>query len=97
MKIIGHQKQWQFLKKLAESGKIPHSLLFEGGEKLGKSNAAFEFIKLLFCQEKDFSKRPCQNCRACQDMEKKQHPHLILIEQITNEIQIFQIRELILT
>ncbi len=46
--IIGHQKQRQFLKKMSESGKLPHALLFIGQEKLGKKTIAFDFISSLF-------------------------------------------------
>jgi len=41
--IIGHQKQITFLKKILNSGKIPHALLFSGPEKIGKKKVAFEF------------------------------------------------------
>lgn len=91
--IMGHQKHWQFLKKLAELEKIPHALLFYGQEKLGKKTLAIEFVKFLDCQNPEI--RPCQNCRSCQDIQKKQHPDLMVIEPIKKEIQIFQIRELI--
>jgi len=49
--IVGHQKQWQFLKKIAKSGKIPHALLFSGEEKLGKKKIALEFVSLIFGQD----------------------------------------------
>jgi DNA polymerase-3 subunit delta' len=45
--IIGHQKQLSYLKRLAESGKIPHALLFSGPEHLGKKKIALEFVKLI--------------------------------------------------
>lgn len=48
--LIGHQKQRQFLKKIAESGKIPHAFLFSGQEKLGKKIVAIEWISSLFNQ-----------------------------------------------
>ena len=47
MEIIGHQKQWQFLKKAVEFGKISHAYLFSGQEKLGKKRVALEFVKLI--------------------------------------------------
>ena len=47
MEIIGHQKQWQFLKKSAELQKISHAYLFSGQEKLGKKKVALEFIELI--------------------------------------------------
>jgi len=45
--IIGHQKQWQFLKKSVELGKISHAYLFSGEERLGKKRTALEFVKLI--------------------------------------------------
>lgn len=47
MKIIGHEKQWRFLKKSAELGKISHAYLFCGQEKLGKKTVALEWISLI--------------------------------------------------
>lgn len=43
----GHQKQWEFLKKSAELGRLPHALLFYGQEGLGKKALAIEFSKFL--------------------------------------------------
>lgn len=76
--IIGHQKQWQFLKRSAQLGKISHAYLFSGQEKLGKKALAIEFIKLLF-QE---------------DIEKSPHPDFILVSPLGKEIQVSQIRDL---
>jgi len=42
-----HQKQWQFLKKSAELGRLPHALLFYGQKGLGKKALAIEFSKFL--------------------------------------------------
>lgn len=106
MKIIGHQKQWQFLKKSAELEKLPHGLLFCGQEQLGKKTLAIEFIKFLNCQflastgeagGDDFSKRPCQTCRSCRDIQEKVYPDFVLIEPESSrgEIRISQIRDLI--
>lgn len=47
MEIIGHQKQWQFLKKSVELGKISHAYLFSGEAHLGKKRIALEFVKLI--------------------------------------------------
>lgn len=76
--IIGHQKQWEILKKSAEAGKLPHAFLFSGQEKLGKKRVAFEFISFLFKK----------------DIEKGIHPDFIFLEPANKEIQISQIREL---
>jgi len=100
--LIGHQKQWNFLKRLAESDGVPHAFLFFGEEKLGKKRVALEFIKYLNCLScrtemhrgwADESK-PCQTCRSCQDIEKGIFPDFSLILPIKKEIQIGQIKEL---
>lgn len=84
--IVGHKKQWQLLKKSVELGKISHAYLFFGQEKLGKKTLAFEFAKLLNCQDSDLSKRPCQKCLSCKAIQKsatqniEQHPDLAILE-----------------
>jgi len=92
--LIGHQKQWQFLKKSVEIGKIPHGFLFFGPSHLGKKKVALEFIKLLNCQKDSIDKKPCQVCHSCKDIEKGQHPDLLIVNPQNKEIQIAQIRDL---
>jgi len=77
--IIGHQKQWQFLKKLVNTGKVPHALLFVGQAQLGKKTLAIEFIEKLFND----------------NIRERQHPDFIFVEPQKGEIQISQIREFI--
>lgn len=90
--IVGHQTQWQFLKKSAESKRISHAYLFWGQSRLGKNTLAKEFIKLLNCQAEQ--KIPCQNCWPCKAFGKEIHPDLIVIRPEGKEIKISQIREL---
>ncbi len=91
--MLGHKKQWQFLKKAAEKGKISHALLFYGPEQTGKRTLAIEFAKFLNCQG---AKKPCGSCKSCQDIEKGTWPDLALVclKEGKGEIQISQIREL---
>jgi len=92
--IVGHQKQWEFLRKSAEMNRISHAYLFFGQSQLGKKTMALEFIKLLFCQrtphhfssdssgQTNFTKSggECQICRSCQDIQKGINPDLLLIQ-----------------
>ncbi len=78
MKIIGCQKQWQFLKQSAESGKLSHSYLFMGPDKIGKRTLAKSWASFLLGQ----------------DVEKEVHPDLILVGPEDGEIKIDQIRDL---
>jgi len=92
--IVGHQKQWQFLKESFRLGKLPHAFLFQGPGKSGKKTLALEFVKLINCQAPEFSSWPCQKCPHCQAIEKSIHPDFVFIEPINKEIQISQIRDL---
>ncbi len=95
--IVGHKNQWNFLVKSAKLERLPHAFLFYGEDQLGKKTLAIEFAKFLNCQSKGFSKRPCQICRNCQDIQKGVYPDFVLIEPDPShkEIQISQIRGLL--
>lgn len=45
--IVGHQKQWQFLKKSAQQKKLAHAYLFCGQDKLGKKTVALKWVSLI--------------------------------------------------
>jgi len=77
--IIGHKKQWQYLLKCKETGRLSHAYLFVGQERLGKKKVALEWISLLLGE----------------DVFKANHPDLTLIEPEGKEIQIGQIKQLI--
>jgi DNA polymerase-3 subunit delta' len=94
MSIIGHKKQWEFLKKSFELKRVPHAFLFQGPEKLGKRTIALEFIKLVNCQDKGSTVRPCQQCLSCKEIKRGTHPDFISVESLKKEIRISQIREL---
>ena len=76
--LLGHQKQWRFLKNSYEAGNLSHAYLFYGQEHLGKKKLALEFIKFLNCQSAFI--KPCQTCRACQDIKKGIYPDFTLVE-----------------
>lgn len=80
--IIGHQKQWQFLKKSFENNRLSHAYLFSGPDSLGKKTIALDFVKLILGKEHK------------ELVEKKKHPDLLFIKSEKKEIQISQIREL---
>ncbi|MCH8741457.1 hypothetical protein IH779_01010 [Patescibacteria group bacterium] len=85
--IVGHQKQREFLRKSADMQKISHAYLFSGQSQLGKKKIALEFIKLLYCSQRQnkfgegqAGKKPCQDCRFCKDLEKGIHPDFFFVE-----------------
>ncbi len=79
--LVGHQKQWNLLKKIAKNKTFSHAYLFAGSEKLGKRTLALQWVSLLFGDKisKDFSN----------------HSDFVFITPEEKEIKISQIRDLI--
>lgn len=91
--IIGHQKQWDFLRKKFELEKLSHAYLFVGEKQLGKKKLAKEFVKFINCQDRESA--PCQKCFSCQAIDRGSFPDFKIItkKEDKNEIEILQIRE----
>ena len=51
--VIGHQKQWEFLKRKFELNQLSHAYLFTGAEGIGKKLFAKEFSELIGCKFPD--------------------------------------------
>jgi DNA polymerase-3 subunit delta' len=51
--LIGHQKQWDFLKTKFETDQLSHSYLFTGQEGIGKKTFAKEFSEFVGCKFPD--------------------------------------------
>jgi len=77
--VVGHKKQWEFLKKSADLHQFSHAFLFSGQEKLGKKKIALEWASLLLGKS----------------VENFHPDLILVEPQGKKEIQIEQIRELI--
>ena len=99
MDIVGHQKQWDFLKKKFELEKLSHAYLFVGEGQLGKKKLAKEFVKLINCLSAqaglDVRQKACGVCKNCQIIEKENYPDVLMVKLKNDkqEIEISQIRE----
>lgn len=51
--LIGHKKQWDFLKKKFETNQLSHAYLFAGTREIGKKTFAKEFAELVDCKFPD--------------------------------------------
>jgi len=51
--LIGHKKQWEFLKNKFEANQLSHAYLFSGAEGIGKKFFAKEFAELIGCKFPD--------------------------------------------
>jgi len=90
--LIGHKKQWEFLKKKFELNQLSHAYLFTGAKEIGKRTFVIEFAKLITCKDKN---SPCQKCFSCQAIERGNFPDFKIITKKDDktEIDISQIRE----
>jgi DNA polymerase III subunit delta' len=100
--LVGHKKQWDFLKKKSGTNQLSHAYLFMGAKEIGKRMFAIEFAKLLNClgEEKPhlrqgFGGQACGKCINCQSIEKNNFPDVKIItkKEDKSEIDIAQIRE----
>jgi DNA polymerase-3 subunit delta' len=83
--IVGHEKQWEFLKNKFEQNQLSHAYLFTGSDGIGKKFFAKEFIKMINCKSEG---APCQKCFSCLAIEKESFPDITLVRP-TDKDQIF--------
>ena len=99
---IGYQRIWEMLTRSADKNKLAHAYLFCGSSGAGKMTLAKEFVKWLFCEKtkarESLTGQPCGVCRSCQEIEKNNHPDLLVVsadqEEKSQEIGIGRIRDL---
>jgi DNA polymerase III delta prime subunit len=94
--MLNNEKQWLFLKKSAQLGKLSHAYLFSGRSGLVKEETAREFAKVLNCQNQDFKAKPCGQCPSCTEFAKGLHPDFLWLEpeKEAEESQINLVRNL---
>lgn len=80
--FFGHQKQQELLRKMAQTGRLPHALIFSGAEGLGKKDISLEFFKAINSES------------FVSGIGYKNHPDLLVVEPQKKEIVIDQIRDL---
>src|SRR5687768_5974483 len=90
--IIGHEGIRAELRALAESADPPHALLFAGPDRTGRRALAFEYARLLNCEQAPGAAQsgmfgpepgaaawPCGACRACHLIGEGAHPDVIVV------------------
>ncbi len=88
---------WQRLCEAAMAGRLPHAILIDGQEGLGKSMLARHLAGTLLCaRESDRPRDPCGHCRACGLFQAATHPDYREIAPLEagKAIRIDQIRAL---
>lgn len=92
MKIIGHKKNIENLRKLIIDKRIGHAYLFSGKDGIGKKLVAVQFAKDLMCTNSTLGSA-CRNCEACNTYENNGDFYIIKPEK--NIIKVEDIRNLI--
>ncbi len=70
--FIGNEKIKEQLTYLIASGRLPHAIVLEGEEGLGKRTLARELALMLLCRSEE--ERPCRQCAQCNKVLKGIHP-----------------------
>ncbi|MDH5302396.1 MAG: DNA polymerase III subunit delta' [Gammaproteobacteria bacterium] len=88
---------WNKLQQRRARGSLPHGLLLEGPEGLGKAEFAVAFAASLLCRAPDSQGRACNQCEACHLFKAHTHPDFKLIEPAEEgkAITVDQIREVV--
>ncbi len=75
--ILGHPGPTSLLRRMIETGRLPHALLFHGPENVGKSTVATIFAATLLCEED--RDQPCGQCASCRMFDHGSHPDLLRV------------------
>jgi len=107
MKIIGHEREKELIRRFLDKEYDSYSFLFEGKPAIGKKAVAFQTARAFLCEKGyEFGCGECQNCRLVNntihriyeqpDEELNTHPDLkVIFPENNKEIKINQIREII--
>lgn len=89
------QSQWHRMRSLHRQGRIPHALLLQGPEGVGKRAFADAFAQGLLCIDPGGEGTACGECRTCRLLRAGTHPDLSWVEpeEEGKAIRIDQIRE----
>lgn len=71
--IPGHDDAKARLRQMADTDRLPHALLLEGPEGIGKLSLARAFVQYLHCQSRTPDGEPCGKCPACRQHESFNH------------------------
>jgi DNA polymerase-3 subunit delta' len=78
--ILGQTDVIELLDGMRQRGRIPHGLLFQGPEGVGKTVTARRFAGGLLCEAS--SDEPCGDCEACRLLDAGNHPDMLVIRRL---------------
>jgi DNA polymerase III subunit delta' len=91
--LVGHKEQQKKLNLLFKKDEIPHAFLFSGPGLVGKKQIAWWFLKKINCEAK--TKKPCEVCTSCKEIERGLHTDILSIFPEDKEIKLKKIEEVV--
>ena len=79
------QSQWQQVKQLIETERLPHAMLLHGNQGLGKADFAITMANAVLCQQPGADFQACGSCAACQLLAANTHPDLYYLQPTAAE------------
>ena len=80
-----HNTHWQQISTALQSEQLPHALLLQGSEGLGKAAFAQELANAVLCQQPESNRQACGKCQACQLIAANTHPDLYRLQPTAKE------------
>ena len=88
--VIGNEEIKRNLRESFNNKTTSHSYLFLGIQGIGKKKIAYEFAKMLLCNDED--DKEFNKCKSCIEFETNNNPDFLYVEPDGNSIKIEQIR-----
>ena len=73
--IVGHKNNIAYLQRMLKVDKVPHALLFNGTEGIGKYSVAKIFAQNLLCEN-----GVCDSCPSCRAFAAGSHPDFFEVQ-----------------
>lgn len=89
--ITGHQQIVQTLLNAVYCSRVVHAYLFAGPAGVGKETTALAFARALLCMQ-PVDGDACGGCRACRQVESRNHPDFYTVQPSGASIKIEQVR-----
>jgi len=79
--MLGQRRAVELLQRALREGRLPHALLFQGPEDVGKAALARTLAGALVC-ERDDAGDPCGRCAACRRVAAGTHPDVLWVTRL---------------
>lgn len=80
-----HAEAWEGIKNGFESGRLAHAYVIVGSPRGNALHFAESILKLLFCES---AEKPCNECKACRQVDAHKHVDNLWIEPQSKSRQI---------